>query len=482
MRGVEKTGSFKTMSVIFIICSSLLLIEHVWSFSFISPKRASISAVRASDAVEAKAWGGARLNVGLGMSSEEYEEEVEEEEEDFLRRELEHLQDLEGMLEELEGDEIMDMDFDLEDDYDIDDFDDMDDDTLLELLGLNGEDEDVSEVIISEEELLTDLNEAVEKAVEGSSTRKPTPLEQALLQGVVPEGAGVGSNCLPGDCSFDPLNLATKDYFKNTQHFLLNLLPANDADTEAPVTATRPAALILRDYREAEIRHGRLAMLAVVFWPLQQMLDRLLIPVQSHDTTIIYGGTTLPYLSLLMTLIMLLLGYLDIYANVIRSQDTGDAYLPGECFWDPLAVLQGAPDTMKRNMQERELMNGRAAMIAFAAYVFEEATTHKPLITIPGNEYLFSPAYTVPAIQVWLDSVFQSPSPALTLPDLGPVDFVETLKEVLEEEEQLNQLLENQIMTDDTLSSSSSAAAQTVSDVAEQVTAVITQHFFHGVI
>jgi hypothetical protein len=103
------------------------------------------------------------------------------------------------------------------------------------------------------------------------------------------------------------------------------------------------------------------------------------------------------------------LGYLDIYAKAIQDRDDiGDAFLPGDCFWDPLNMLEGAPASMKRNMQERELFNGRVAMLAFAAYVFEEATTRIPLIEIEGNELLFLPAYQIPYIQEWLDTQFPS--------------------------------------------------------------------------
>jgi hypothetical protein len=71
-------------------------------------------------------------------------------------------------------------------------------------------------------------------------------------------------------------------------------------------------------------------------------------------------------------------------------------------------MLEGAPDQMKRNMQEREILNGRAAMIAVAAFGFEEAMTHRPVITIGRNDFLFEPVYQVPFIQAWLDQQFGS--------------------------------------------------------------------------
>lgn len=242
--------------------------------------------------------------------------------------------------------------------------------------------------------------------------RSAKGLEEALLQGVVPAGAGVGSNCLPGDWGFDPWKLATKDYIGRAQRAVSSAIPGSSIMTGASATTEdRPSALILRDYREAEIRHGRLAMLASIFWPLQEMLDRLLLD-ESQFGSLVYNGVTLPYIPLLMTAIMLLLGYLDVYTQSIKDVDEiGDAFLPGDCFWDPLSILQGAPDRMKRNMQERELLNGRMAMLAVSLFFWEELRTHQPLISIRGNELLFEPAYEVPIVQSWLDSQFASFQP-----------------------------------------------------------------------
>lgn len=281
-----------------------------------------------------------------------------------------------------------------------------------------------------------------------SSAKISSPLERALLEGVVPAGAGVGSGCLPGDYGFDPLNFATKDYFRAVQRTLLSILPGKDDDSDqnhentdiidndSNANTVRPTALILRDYREAEIRHGRLAMLAAMFWPLQEIMDRIFIPVKSADFTVIYGGVTLPFLSLVMTQILLLLGYLDIYAKAIKEEDTGEAFLPGECFWDPLKILDGASEATKRRMQERELNNGRFAMVAVTFFILEEAIFHKPLISLPFNQFLFEPAFTIPAVQQWLDHQFQGPStiyPAVNSVDF--VDFVDTIQTVLDEGE-----------------------------------------------
>lgn len=308
-------------------------------------------------------------------------------------------------------------------DIDDDDFAEMDEDTLMEILGYDSEED--------EEEMLTPDNEYTERSVILNNLKKTNDrgmrdLEHALMQGVVPADAGVGSGILPGDIGFDPLELSTKDYFKQVQTFILNLLPERkiqlDNEDESEISSggaalpingfvgeeERPPALILRDYREAEIRHGRLAMLAAAIWPLQEIIDRIFMPETFGDFTVVYGGATLPFLPLLMTFMMLNLGYLDIYSSEIKENESGDAFLPGECFWDPLCMIEGASDQMKRNMQEREILNGRAAMIAVAAFTFEEAMTHRPVITIGRNDLLFEPVYQIPFIQAYLDQQFGS--------------------------------------------------------------------------
>lgn len=337
---------------------------------------------------------------------------------DFLRNELSHLESLEEILSELE-----EYDFGDEDAGEADDaFMVWDEESLEELLGNLPDDE--------EKEVFTSHARSIEKRKYTTNDFRESAalgLEKALLQGVVPVSAGVGNECMPGDFGFDPLGLAKLDLFLPAQNFLLNLLPGGESGvtTGKGGEPRRPNALVLRDYREAEIRHGRLAMLAAVIWPLQEMLDRFILP-EDQFGPLIYGPVTLPYFPLAMTAIMLLLGYLDIYSKAIKDMDQiGEAFIPGDCFWDPLQILLGAPDRMKRNMQERELFNGRAAMLAVSAYILEEALTHNALIEIENNALLLEPAYQVPFIQRWLDAQFSISDPEsafMTPADLGSLD------------------------------------------------------------
>ena len=61
------------------------------------------------------------------------------------------------------------------------------------------------------------------------------------------------------DYGWDPLRLSRFD---------LNLGSGLDKE--------RPIQYVIRDYREAELRHGRLAMLAALAWPVQELLSPVL--------------------------------------------------------------------------------------------------------------------------------------------------------------------------------------------------------------
>jgi light-harvesting complex I chlorophyll a/b binding protein 1 len=356
--------------------------------------------------------------------------DIETDEIDFLRSELLHLESLEELLNELEN---YDNDFDMNEEDD----DSMiwDEHSLEEILGnlTNGEFVDIETVLVDMSATPTQNLTLIRDALYSD-------LEEVLLQGVVPVSAGVGSESLPGDFGFDPLQLANRDLFRPAQDFLLRLLPNSqdrftdhstaEPSGDASVSAPRPKALVLRDYREAEIRHGRIAMLAAMIWPVQEMVDRYLLSDEQFGP-LLYGPVTLPYFPLFMTAMLLLLGYLDIYSQAIKDMDQiGEAFLPGDCFWDPLQILQGAPNRMKRNMQERELFNGRAAMIAVAAYILEEAVTHKALFEIGSNALLLRPVYEIPYIQRWLDDQFSfAPVEPASVPSFDMLDSIDTFVE-----------------------------------------------------
>eukprot|EP00978_Attheya_sp_CCMP212_P032130 scaffold123972_cov51-Attheya_sp.AAC.1 len=83
---------------------------------------------------------------------------------------------------------------------------------------------------------------------------------------------------------------------------------------------------------------------------------------------------------------------------------------------------------MKCNMQERKLINGHVAMVAVGAFIFEEAASHRPIFSIPGNQLLFTPAYQIPTSQAWLDNQFQ-------LQYTGEEDFVGIIQDITNQQD-----------------------------------------------
>merc|ERR1712232_1088588 len=104
---------------------------------------------------------------------------------------------------------------------------------------------------------------------------------------------------------FDPLNFAAID---------LNLGSAEEKQ--------RPKSIVLRDYREAEIRHGRLAMLAALAWPVQELLHPvisralrdpiLLTETGGRSPSVLNGGLEQGTIPLFLVFTALLIAAVDL--------------------------------------------------------------------------------------------------------------------------------------------------------------------------
>jgi hypothetical protein len=203
----------------------------------------------------------------------------------------------------------------------------------------------------------------------------------------------VGDNSMVGDKGFDPLGFA------------------NSVEK-------------LNIYREAELKHGRLAMLAALGWPVSEALDKPIADYFGLKTILVAGGP-----EALLRAPSLLNGGLDnvsplfwagvfafsavteVYATKIKKRAgfrntlaalgaesltgidiDGDGqvgaptmlkadnnYLAGDLGFDPLGLFKGS-DMDKRTMQLKELNNGRLAMIAITGYAINEAATKLPVL------------------------------------------------------------------------------------------------------
>ena len=165
----------------------------------------------------------------------------------------------------------------------------------------------------------------------------------------------VGDKALAGDFGFDPLGLADE-----------------------------PKKLAW--YREAEVKHARLAMLAAAGWPLSEKLN--LNPdllVNGRAPSLLNGG--LGNINTLYWAAALGLAVFVESKSIDSQLDTGkrsDDYLPGMMGFDPL----GQDSPFFRNA---EILNGRVSMIAITAFALEEAITKQGVVT--NTPFLFQPPF-----------------------------------------------------------------------------------------
>jgi hypothetical protein len=159
----------------------------------------------------------------------------------------------------------------------------------------------------------------------------------------------------------------------------------------------------LMNYREAELKHARLAMLAAAGWPLSELLDKKIASflglnamLDSADRvpSVLNGG--LGQISpLYWVAVIAFAGYID-FVGTFRSQKLAagnDVYLAGDFGFDPLGIYPKTEEGQKR-MQLAEIKNGRLAMIAVTAFAIQEYVTkigvvdETPLFFFPLGETL----------------------------------------------------------------------------------------------
>ena len=122
----------------------------------------------------------------------------------------------------------------------------------------------------------------------------------------------------------------------------------------------------VRWLREAELKHGRVCMLATLGFVMSEFVH---LPgdvhnvgaIAAHDAAVKYGA---------MWQLLIWLGLFEVLsAKGIIEMLEGSGRAPGDFGFDPLKFSAGKSDKVKADLALKELQNGRLAMIAYGGMV-----------------------------------------------------------------------------------------------------------------
>merc|ERR1712146_24163 len=170
----------------------------------------------------------------------------------------------------------------------------------------------------------------------------PPPLIKDFL-------ADHGADLSIDDVAWDPLNLATEDN--------------------------------LAEYREAELKHGRLAMLATAGYLASEAWEPIfakilgakdeLIETAGRAPSLLNGGLEENQIPWFLLTVGVGASFAEIFSNQLKQQNPG-MYEAGNMGFDPLG-LYPADKATQDQFKLAELKHGRVAMLAIALIVLEEA-------------------------------------------------------------------------------------------------------------
>ncbi|KAJ1470066.1 chlorophyll a/b-binding protein domain-containing protein [Baffinella frigidus] len=178
----------------------------------------------------------------------------------------------------------------------------------------------------------------------------------------------------------------------------------------------------LRIYREAELKHGRLAMLAALGWPVAEELNGPISKAMGMQSTLVGGldpsilNGGLEAISPIYWGGVFMFGAItEIYASKMKSRAgfratmaalgaeditgidiDGDgqvgspkmlamdmSYMPGDLGFDPLGLYKGS-ERQKADLQLKEVNNGRLAMVGITGYAIQEAISKISVVSELG--------------------------------------------------------------------------------------------------
>jgi len=183
-------------------------------------------------------------------------------------------------------------------------------------------------------------------------------------------------------------------------------------------------------FRQAEIKHGRLAMLAAVAWPLQEILHPIFVDVlrgsgfggvrdvlaetDGFSPSLLNGGLTQLEIAPSLMLAIYMASVLELKDVKAREEEGLEfneydkSKLPGDLRFDPLRITRDLSVEEKKDFLEKELLNGRLAMLAITCYVAEEVAFGMPVVRFTPD--LFQPLIFTADFRAFLDGAFSAAS------------------------------------------------------------------------
>jgi hypothetical protein len=149
--------------------------------------------------------------------------------------------------------------------------------------------------------------------------------------------------------------------------------------------------------REAEIKHGRLAMLAAAGWPIAELFDKpiadsvglpTLLTKTGESPSILNGGLEKVDIAYWVAIVALA-GVVEI-ENAKMKDEKPKEYLLGDCGFDPLGLFP-KEKAARLEMMTKEIKHGRIAMMGIFGFAIQEAVYGIPVVQ--ETPFFFSPLF-----------------------------------------------------------------------------------------
>lgn len=228
------------------------------------------------------------------------------------------------------------------------------------------------------------------------ATWKPGTTAPVYLDGSLPADAGCDPLCLAALAMPPGVRELSVSYScKGSIFDRICPFPWTVEERKAIMQERSPeeVALTMNWMRAAELKHSRLAMLAVIGWPLAELLQNslpfgALAFTDGRAPVITNGlGAYTPFMLIVLGAAGLyeLQSVDDVYQTYL-SKPTKE-YVPGDLGFDPLDLEAKVGSSL--DQRSNEVYNGRLAMLAITGFATQEALWGRPVIDLPISDFFF---------------------------------------------------------------------------------------------